>query len=274
MPFDDNLAAIRTPQRLMALCRLVTKVHLKKRELQELLVPSDLNQNPDSFTSVFKLGTSAELLTEGADGLVILNISPNLLENLQSFRTYIADQLSHMPERTFTQFTCWYIAQGRQVFAADKKQLIGSFIQNIDSQFNDTKWGGWSRWFVFLGYGYIHRDQVIPNSAQRLRDVLLDPVGLKIGDDIPFSRFMSWLNQRCPELDHGAYSQRFSGQEQLHSKHLSVGLSAGLRALHDNKEIVLNLVEDAKELWQLHPIPTHERADQVSSIQIRREVNG
>ncbi|MFW6030659.1 MAG: hypothetical protein ACOCRO_10490, partial [Halanaerobiales bacterium] len=82
------------------------------------------------------------------------------------------------------------------------------------------------------------------------------------------AEFMRWLNKKCPELDGGVLSRQNKGQANLRNHYLSVGLSAGLRALHDNGIIDLDFKSDSTDIWFLSKA---NYLDRISHIKVRGE---
>ena len=74
---------------------------------------------------------------------------------------------------------------------------------------------------------------------------------VEFNKEIPFQEIISWLGKKCPELDGGELSINNRGKAKHEKQHLSLGLSQGLRALHDSgKIIVVPLEKDTKYLWK------------------------
>jgi len=270
MPFDNRLTGGRTPSRLLALCKLLERQPFSRDELRNLLQPPKLNtKNEAAFDEVFSLASRGELIKIDQDELVTLAFNKKHLEDTVKFRRFIADRLMQNSERLFVRFSCWYMEQGRIVYRLNDKELISSFIKDLGDNFNITKIYGWRQWFTYLGYGYQHGGKLIPNVANRLSDVLLDDEReVPRHKRIRFTEFMGWLNQRCPELDTGDYAVNFAGSAKIEPRNLSIGLSAGLRALHDKGTIKLVRIRDASDVWRLHSVSTHEISDTISDIEI------
>lgn len=267
MAFDDNLYGTQTPHRLIALLKLVARGRMTSDQLKEYLQPSALTSQK-GFEQVYSLARKGELIKEDSDGFIHLQFDSHHLENKQQFRFILSQMVMNQPERLFVRFSTWYLMQGRLVYGMGEDDLVKKFVDDLGSSFNKTKLNGWKGWFIYLGYGYDHNGKVIPNVFGRLRDLMVNDYELPRQIRVPFSTFMSWLNRTCPELDFGEYAINFKGSGVIESKTLSVGLSAGLRALHDTGELTLIYTPDSTDLWHLYRVGTHEIAEQVSAIQI------
>ena len=268
MPFDDNLYGTQTPHRLLALLKLVARGRMTTDLLKQYLQPAHLNPTQTGFDQVLSLARKGDLIREDADDIVHLQFDPRDLEDKRRVRFALNQKVMAQPERLFVRFSTWYLMQGRAVYRLGDDQLVATFINDLGVTFNKTKLNAWKRWFIYFGYGFLHNGNVIPNVVGRLRDVLENEKELLRQKPILFTDFMNWLNRTCPELDFGEYANNFRGSAVLEPRTLSVGLSAGLRSLHDQGLLTLIYTPDATDIWQLHRVGTHEIAAQVSSIEI------
>lgn len=275
MPFDDRLKNMQTPHRLYALCKLVQYKLLTKDQLRQYLQPPSLNQNDDVFREVFNLANMGKLISKDPDGLILLNLSDQEMDSVDSFRRAIAKRTFSNPQLTFSRFTAWYLMRGSKVYTEKAEDLVKGFDTEINinkdiNMYNTTNINGWRTWVCFLGLGFNHNGIVVPNASQRLMDVLYEDQQLKRGKPLLFRKFLTWLNQHCPELDYGELSQNNRGNSEFRDHHLSLALSIGLRVLHDSGKIKLKYVRDAKDIWYLAPVATHEIVDAVSEITVGR----
>lgn len=268
MPFDDNLYGTRTPHRLLALLKLVARGRMTSDQLKQYLQPSSLNTSQTGFEQVYSLARKGDLIKEDVDGFIQLQLDAQSLKDVQRFRFILNGKIMDQPERAFVRFSTWYLMQGRAVYSKGDDELVATFIHDLGTHFNKTKLNAWKRWFIYFGYGFLHNGNVIPNVAGRLSDALKSEKELSRQKTILFSDFMNWLNRTCPELDFGEYAINFRGSGEWQPKTLSVGLSAGLRSLHDQGLLRLIYTPDATDIWQLHRVGTHEIPGQISAIQI------
>lgn len=276
MPFDDRLKNTQTPHRVYALCKLVQyNQSLTKEGLRQYLQPPSLNKNDDVFRNVYDLADKGELIARGPDGNIKLNLTNQEMASIDSFRRAIAKRTFSNPQLTFCRFTAWYLMRGPKVYSEKAKDLVAHFDREINinkdiNMYNETNVTGWRTWVCFLGLGFSHNSIVVPNAARRLHDVLEEEKKHGFDKPMPFKDFISWLNQQCPELDYGELSRNNRGQAESREQHLSLALSAGLRALHDSGKIKLGYVRDARDVWYLEPATTHEITGAVSEITVGR----
>lgn len=272
MPFDDRLTNGQTPARLYALCKLILLKRLEKEELREYLQPKSLTSQ-NAFSEVYTLADRGDLITEGYDKKIVLNLLPKELESTKTFRMAIAQRTFSNPELTFCKFSSWYLLRGAPIFKETPKDLFRLFDEEVNTSknlniYNDTNINGWRTWASFLGLGFIHNGIMIPNVHVRLADILEKDKEIVRGMNIPFRQFMEWLNQHCPELDFGEIAKNNIGKAQINTQSLSIGLSAGLRTLHDTGKIKLIYTSDTRDTWFLTKANTHDIHEQISEISI------
>lgn len=276
LPFVERLAATMTPNRELALCQLVAYKKLTKQELSELIQPSHLNESKEQFKNVFQFAKDGKLIIEDSEtGKVLLQVEKKQVESPEAFRRTVSQHGLTNKNSIFYRFTSWYLMRGIKVFSESNVDLASAFNSEINfnddnpNKYNDTNINAWKTWASFLGYGYQHGGVVIPNTSVRLSDVLLNQSDLEKGKFIPFANFMSWLAQASPELDGGEIFNNNKGNTVLPAQHLSLGLSIGLRALHDQGIIELKYQSDSLDTWFLSNCNTHQIVSNVSQIKIK-----
>lgn len=260
---NDSMRPEPTPERVFALCRAVALFSTKtKKDLADMMEPNWLNENPDIFNHV--LSVSEELdLVRNVDGALSCKVPKDILSDISLFRKFVADKAMKNTNSTFFLLTSWYLAQNEKVF--EYASNAARFAEKLDGklqQVDESAILGWRFWASFFGIGVRHKVLLIPNLFLRLKDALEADMHhsspLPRGKDIPFSMFYSWLKDHCPE-------SVFSSTEK---SSLCLGLSNGLRFLHDRNMIQLFHRPDAREKWKLFPMVDHELRSDVSEIRI------
>jgi hypothetical protein len=277
MPFIPRLANTMMPNRVLALCQLVAYKPLSKQQLSDLLQPNHLNNAKSQFLDVFRLAKEGRLIEEDKTiDKVNLLVNKKDVETPTTFRRLISRLALSKSDLMFYKFTSWYLMRGAKVFGESSKKLADEFNSEMQfekdspNEFNDTNINAWKSWASFLGYGFLHSGVVIPNTEIRLADLLMEDKSLTKGKFIPFAEFMNWLSNISPELDGGEIFNNSKGAGELPSQTLTLGLSSGLRALHDHKVIELHYQSDALDTWFLTKCNTHKIVMEVSEIKIRR----
>lgn len=236
----DNMRPGPTPERVLAICRLVEKGNYTSQDLFRL---TELNPNSkNDEESIRKSIEAAEEL-----GLVIkknskyvLGIPKEALDSSQTFRKTICPIIFSKHDSTFFKLTEWFISN------ADITQGINSFkdfsaisakggVESVTE--NDVL--GWRFWIRYLGHAYQFNKTLIPNMKIRLGDALETvPKGKKM----TCIQFLSWLKSNVPEA---AVSCTRSG--------LPLAVSNGLRTLHEEGVIELISTKDAVKIG-LYPL--------------------
>ncbi|MBO9128581.1 hypothetical protein [Bacillus sp. 165] len=241
-----------------------------------MLQPAHLNSSKEQFNNVFRFTKEGNIIEEDSvSGKVKLKVDKENVANPEAFRRIVSKLGLSNPNLMFYRFTSWYLMRGESIFAETSKDLAVAFNSemqfgdDIPNKYNDTNINAWKKWACFLGYGFQHGGIVIPNTDVRLIDLIADSTLFK-GEFIPFAEFMGWLASVSPELDGGELFNRNKGETILPSQHLSLGLSSGLRTLHDQGVIELHYQSDALDTWFLTRCNTHEIVMEVSEIKIGR----
>lgn len=274
MPFVERLANTMTPNRVLALCQLVAYRGFTKEELSELLQPTHLNNRKEQFNNVFSFANKNLIEENPLTGKIQLKVNKEDIGTHEAFRRTVSKIALQNTNLMFYRFTSWYLMHGEKVFAKNSKDLADSFNSEMNfdddtpNKYNDTNINAWKTWACFLGYGYSHAGNVIPNTAVRLMDLIVESKEITKRKFIPFAEFIDWLGSVSPELDGGEVFNRSKGRSSLPSQTLSLGLSSGLRALHDQGVITLKYQSDAIDTWFLTECKTHEIIMGVSEIRI------
>jgi hypothetical protein len=281
MPFVDRITNGMTPHRVFSLCKLVhyfqheEKKELTKEEVGNYLQPSALMKEKTQYKEVLKFARSGNLVTENEDQVLTSKLSKEDLSSIENFKRAIITRVVENKDLMFWKFTSWYVMRDSRVLNEKTKDLETAFNQELNTEqdatfiYNETNINGWKTWAVFLGYGFLNGGIVLPNLAVRLNNLLIMDNKLQRNQYLAMADFMDWLQEGAPEVDGGVLSEMYRGKSSLPVQHLSLGLSSGLRALHDQKVITLNYVRDARDTWHLTGAPFHEISGQVSQIMIR-----
>lgn len=272
MPFIQRLTNETTPKRVFSFLKLVDLEPMSKDELADYLQPKYLVSQRLIFPKVYSFASTGKLITETSDNKVLLNMDRNDIASMKAFRKSLVRKVFQQPDLMFCRFTSWYIMRGEKIFKETPKMLEAAFNSELNSdnsftnEYNDTNIIGWRTWAAFLGFGYMHNKVLIPNTSIRVKDLLEDTT-LPVGESIPFKLFMDWLKEAAPELDGGKINQVNRGNTSYEKQTLSLGLSSGLRSLHDEGVIEIKYVSDALDTWYFQRT-AHAITDKVSEITI------
>ena len=260
MPFSKRIQKEATPKRVYAFLKLVDYKEMTKENLEKYLQPKTLNnKNNTPFTNVYGFVTSANLIEKDfTDNIVLKNIDSKDLMDWNLYRKYMANLMFSNENSNFFKFTSWYLQQGKDVLQYKTSNDIQKDLTEEFSELNEDDVLGWRFWASFLGIGFLSGGIVIPNTYQRIKDILDNDTFINREKEIEFEEFINRLLDRCKEL-----------KSSVDGNNISFGLSNGLRTLHDQKYIQLIRTSDSTNVWHLHKT-THEIFEDVTSIKISR----
>jgi hypothetical protein len=263
MGFGGRFRTEIIPERVYALVKLAYYKRLTESELKLLLLPENLNTRDDVFNKVFNFALENNLIEEGPDGFILSNLDEDDLQPANNFRKFMANKLLTDENSTFFRYTSWYLAQGKKIFEhKSSNQLQKSITREDLIKLMKHDLLAWRFWAKYLGVGFLHESFVIPNAAIRIKNVILEDDNLERNKPISFNDFMGWLLEKCPEFKEG-----------INNNNLSLGVSSGLRTLHDQDKIELREVKDASHIWHLIQSSLHEIPNDVTEIVIKEGDN-
>lgn len=259
MIFEERLRPETTPQRVYTLCKLVNYNKFTKDQLKNFIQPEKLNTNQSNFNLVYNFALRGALIKEDHDGFIVLNIDEKYLENNNKFRKKLSEIIFSNENSMFYRYTSWYLEQNERIFKYTsskemQRHLVGEFI-NI----REVDLLGWRFWASYLGIGFLHKGFIIPNTYTRIKDSIENDDTLTKNETMPFGDFIVWLQRKCLEFKQG-----------IKGNNVSLGVSSGLRALHDEGLIKMNYISDAIDVWHLFRVDTHEIPENVTEIVIER----
>jgi hypothetical protein len=273
VPFIERLTNETTPKRVFSFLKLVDLQPITKEEAVSYLQPKTIADNKLLVNKVYTFLNKGGLIEETSYNKLQIKMEKKEIENMKAFRKAIARRVFQNTDLMFCRFTSWYIMRGEKVFNESPQVLEATFNEELNSDksfanvYNSTNITAWRTWAVFLGFGYVHNSVLIPNTAIRIKDLLEDS-NLQKDKSMPFEKFIDWLKTVAPELDGGKINEINRGKATYEKQTLSLGLSSGLRALHDEGVIELNYVSDAIDTWYLQKA-SHTITDKVSEVTIR-----
>ena len=262
MPFSKKIQKEATPKRVYAFLKLVEYKEMTKDELEKYLQPKELNKgNNTPFTAVYSFVERANLIEIDKDfgeSITLNNIESSDLKDWDSYRKFMAKLLLSNENSNFLKFTSWYLQQEKEVFNySSSKEIQKHLSGDIDTLIEDDILG-WRFWASFLGIGFLSGGIIIPNTYQRIRDVLEEDLSIKRDIEIPFEEFMQKILIKCKEF-----------KSCINGNNINFGISNGLRTLHDQKLIQLIKTSDSTDIWHLYRTE-HEILEDVTSIKINR----
>lgn len=246
-----------TPERVYALVRFLdgkscdTDTLKTKMGLEGIMGKVD----PDAFSYSTRVAEELDYIYK-KDGLYFSNLDMAVIDNWDKFRVYTAKAAFSREDSIFFRTTAAFLSLNERALTAHTWPELAQIITECGVDVTPRNILGWRFWASFLGIGYIHGTQLIPNLYIRILDVLQNQSGFVNGDTIEVETFFSWLEKVCPEIKDSRSNQR-----------LGLAVSTGLRILRDRNIIEIVNQPDAVK-WRLYHFPS-EGAGEFSHIRLR-----
>jgi hypothetical protein len=244
---NDSMRPGPTPERVLAICRLLEGHSCSMQELARL---TQLDKDPDPSEEAFRRSVDAaeelKLIKKDGDQYVFVG-EKEMLSTTTAFRRAVAPIIFSNEKTTFFKLTEWYIKNDAKMHTLNDARDIAATASKDGVVMGDRHDVlGWRFWLRFLGHGYLYNRTVIPNMKVRLDDAML---GLKENTRMTAAQFVTWLKQNIPEA-----ATACTGNA------LPLAVSNGLRTLHEEGEIELISTMDAVKI-SLYPIKGVELQD-------------
>lgn len=156
----------------------------------------------------------------------------------------------------------WFIGSNEQIFSSLnwEDKAVAATNAGIDKITNNDMLG-WRFWASFLGLGYIHGTELIPNMYVRVRDVLATEFtkSFSFDEEIPANQFFTWIFTKIPEA-------------KMEDGSINLALSSAIRTLRDMNEVVPLALMDAIPMY-LYELP-EDSTNKITHIIIKGAVCG
>lgn len=269
--FKNGIGAYATPIRVFHLCNFISNTTdtYSRKKLKEELFPS--NDEERMFAQPVQLAVEIGLIEDDGSNLRASSLAKEskILTSMNNFRKYcnsIAfsnnDDLLYKVSSVMLKL---YDSPDTVPFLRENFTIAPKFIEYISNHINmvnvPDNMRGWRFWASFLGLGLVHNDKgfsFLPNMYMNLLDSIENT---KLADGIYtiadfIERLSPYISEALPD--------------NPNDHHLCLGLSNGLRSLHDNGHITLSHELDAKDVWYLTEMPNHSIPSTITHIRVNR----
>lgn len=230
---NDNMRPGPTPERVLAICRLVS---LGQYTSTDLFVLSELNKDTkaddESIRRSIEAAEEVKLIHKNKDGKYELLVEKNVLASAEDFRKCIVTKIFSDKNSTFFKLTEWFIANSAMVSGInnfDDFHVVAA--RNGVESISENDVLGWRFWMRFLGHAYQYNKTLIPNMKTRIQDALAT---IEPGTRMSSVQFVQWIKTNIPEA-----------AAACNNSLLPVAVSNGLRVLHSEGIIELISTRDA-----------------------------
>ena len=229
---NDNMRPGPTPERVLAICRLVNQGSYTTQDLYKLCTLNEqVEMNDEAIRSSIDAAEELGFIEESGDKYV-LKIDEQYLESAQTYRKLVSSVVFKNEKSTFFKLTEWFILHTDDILKINKfDDFAATAAKNGVPSITENDILGWRFWMRYLGFAYQYNKTLIPNMKTRLEDALESvPQNTKM----TCTQFVSWLKENLPEA---AAACSDAG--------LPLAISNGLRILNNEKKIELISTRDA-----------------------------
>ena len=246
---EDSMRPGPTPERMLALCRLVENGSYTRSELYKLCALDPDAPSGDEYISrtISSATDELELIKEDENGHYTLEIDSSCLASSAEFRKAVAPRIFALKESRFFKLTEWFVKNSEDSMKINKfdefaSEAAKNGVEDVDE--NDVL--GWRFWMRYLGFAYQYNKTLIPNMKVRIKDAL---EGVESGTRMTCRQFIAWLKENLPET-----------AVWCDDEYLPLALSNGLRTLEHEGFIEMISTRDAVRV-SLYPLRGVERTD-------------
>lgn len=251
---NDHMRPGPTPERVLAVCRLVSHGHYSTQDIyKECALDDNADLNDEAIRSSIEAAEELGFIKKH-DGQYELIIEEKHLESAQTFRRLVSSVVFKNKKTLFFKLTEWFIGNSDQVLKINKfDDLAATAAKSGVPSVTENDVLGWRFWMRYLGFAYQFNRTLIPNMKTRIEDAL---VLLPKDKKMTCTQFVAWIKENLPEAS-------TSCTEAL----LPLAVSNGLRVLHDEGKIELIITRDAVKT-SLYPLKGIE-LNEFSEIVVR-----
>ena len=245
-----------TPKRLFSFLNLINLDYYSKKELKDLIYPSNLTDDKDNnFNRIFNFAEKMDIIYINKQGIVIfkgnqiLNDDDNQLCE-DTFKEYMNKLLFKNKKSKLFWITSIILKNGIETLNNNKISDISRIVSR-ESKVKDTNNElvcnnedilAWKLWAKYLGYGYNLFDEfIILNPYKQIQETNKHIIQLvKNRSDILLKEYLDKLKELVPVV-----------ADSIDKNRLSFLLSMALITLHENKDIELIYKNDSTDIWSL-----------------------
>lgn len=251
---NDNMRPGPTPERVLAICRLVDQGSYTTPDLYKLCALNEqVEMNDEAIRSSIDAAEELGFIEKSGDKYE-LKIDDKNLESADNFRKLVSSVVFKNNKSTFFKLTEWYILHSNDALKLNKfDDFAATAAKTGVPSITENDVLGWRFWMRYLGLAYQYNRTLIPNMKTRLEDALGSvPPNTKM----TCTQFVSWIKENLPEAASACTEAS-----------LPLAISNGMRVLNNEKKIELISTRDAVRT-SLYPLNGVELND-FSEIVIR-----
>lgn len=255
--FGNRMITSAIPERVYALCKEVSVKPINEVILKMQLEPEQLGGKTNYFGSVRAAAEQLQLISV-KENEIFLAVDKNVIKSMDCFRQYINANLELLSDSLFYTVTKAYLDMDVNVLQYQSvSKMSDDMAKFIGEKVIEDDMRAWRFWVSFLGFGYMHDMQMLPNVAVFLRDTIKE-LKLKKKTEYTIDEFVKIITPYCG----------ITLNNVMDTKTFNYAFSNALRTLHDLGDIKMIHKLDSLEIWSLHQFEGHEIEQTVTHISI------
>lgn len=255
--FGNRMITSAIPERVFALCKQVSSKAMMETELKALLEPEQLGGKTPYYGTVRTAAEQLKLINV-KENEVSLAVNKENVKTQESMRCFINMNIETLQGSLFYDVTQSYIDMGTDVLQYSSVSRMTDIIgKSIGTKVIEDDMRAWRFWMAFLGFGYMHDMQMLPNVSIFLGDIIAS-LKLKKKTEYSIADFVSVIQPYANIVLHNS----------TENKSFNYACSNAIRTLHDLKVINAEHRLDSREIWSLHPFDGHELDGTITHITI------
>lgn len=267
--FNNNIRVESVPKRVFEFCRIAAQNPIQVKELQEKIFPSKLNSGTSNyFTYVREAALELDLVMIDENDVVSFIGNKDVVKNLDEFRRYCNSVVWKDHTVYFYKIAVAFLESNLEWLkykSFTSSTEVQSEVRNFVGNDNDLPRHllGERFWMSFLGFGQIQEMGnnsiwFLPNMYEALKDFIVLS-NVPVGKEMTVGEFVEHIRDYA--------SVALTATESTHK--FNYAMSSALRALHDNKEIMLKRNSDSEEIWSLYTLQSHEFTSEITHVVVK-----
>jgi len=255
--FGNRMQTSAIPERVYALCKEVTSKPMMESELKGLLEPEQLGGKTSYFGTVRTAAEQLKLINV-KENEISLAVPKEYVKSMEAMRQYINMNIESLRDSLFYDVTQCFMDMGTHVLEYGSVSRMTDIIGKIiGKKIIEDDMRAWRFWMAFLGFGYMHDMQMLPNVAVFLEDIIVS-LKLKKKTEYTIDEFVAVIQPYANITLHNLVG----------NKTFSYAFSNAIRTLHDLNVVKAEHRLDSREIWSLHPFDGHELDSTITHITI------
>lgn len=197
---NERMRPAGTPERVLAVCRIVSAVDKISREEIIHLITLDPLATEIGEPIVDSLAIAVELGFLKKEGSFYRSVEDSsTFATYSNFRRVAAKRAFSMQDSLFFKLSEWVISNDEIVKTLNRYQDVAASASKAGNGLeliNDRDVLQWRFWARFLGIIYLYDHTIIPNMKIRLEDALRS---VSPGTEMTCTHFIQWLKANIPE---------------------------------------------------------------------------